>query len=107
MAEKYEHCKRKFMWKIEYYKVTLRTILASLSVITVILLAVIGYSYKPISDIAVLKIEVKNIHEKLDILIKNGEHEKINYTETGSQLPRPQGSRLESILGSTTNRSTR
>lgn len=74
MKEQYEHCKRKFLWKIEYYKICLRTILASLSVITIVILAVVGYSYEPIRDIATLKEAVRRMDKKLDVLIKNGEN---------------------------------
>ena len=70
--EKYEHCKRKFLWKSQYYKSILKTVLSSCGIAAVIILAIVGYSYGPVSDIAALKVEVKNIHKKLDILIKNG-----------------------------------
>ena len=53
-----------------YYKVILRTVIASVTSVTIILMGIIGWSYRPISDIAVLKKEVKIMHEKLDVVIK-------------------------------------
>jgi hypothetical protein len=54
----------------------LRTVLTSLGIITIIILAVVGYSYEPIADIATLKEAVRRMDKKLDILIKNGKEKK-------------------------------
>lgn len=101
MKEQYEHCKRKFLWKAEYYKLTLRTVLGSLGVITIIILAVVGYSYQPIRDIATLKVEVKVMNEKLDVIIKNGEKEqKSEKTEKHSKTEKsvmPDEIRIDSL----------
>jgi len=62
-------CDKKYLSKLEYYKIMLRLVLLSLATISTILLAVIGWSYTPIQDIAVLKNEVKQMNKKLDKII--------------------------------------
>ena len=54
-----------------YYKNMLRLFISSVSTIVVILLTIIAWSYKPISDIAILKTKVVIMDKKLDIIIEN------------------------------------
>ena len=69
--EQIKNCVDKFMTKLDYYKLMFRFFLFSLGTISIILLTVIGWSYNPIRDIAVLKREVMIMNEKIDKLLKN------------------------------------
>jgi len=65
IAYQYISCRK------NYYKTMLRMIIGFVSSTFLILAGVIAWSYNPISDIAVLKSEVKTMNKKLDVLIKD------------------------------------
>ena len=69
------------MSKLGYYKMVLRTVLASLTVTTALILTVIAATYQPIRDIAVLKSQVLEINRKLDFLIKKSHNEEAQKIE--------------------------
>lgn len=60
----YVKCRR------DYYKSILTFFLGSLSTIIVIVSGIILWSYEPLKDIAVLKVELRIVQEKLDLIIK-------------------------------------
>ncbi len=84
-----EDCEKKFLSKLSYYKIMLRSILGSIGVIVVIVGSVVAWSYTPIRDIATLKAQVIAMHEKLDKAIKNGKKE-----DKKVQKPRTSGADL-------------
>lgn len=60
-----EECNEKFILKLEYYRMLFKMFLLSLGTVTLIVLTVVGWSYTPIQDIAVLKREVKIMSEDI------------------------------------------
>ena len=66
-----EECEKKFMTKLSYYRIALSTVLASLGIIVAIVMTIIGASYGPVKDIATMKVQITEIHEKVDLIIKN------------------------------------
>ena len=81
VKEQTVECDGKFMSKLSYYKTVLRTVLASLTVTTALILTVIAATYQPIRDIAVLKSQVLEINAKLDFLIKKSHNEEAQKIE--------------------------
>lgn len=76
LSNQYLYCQK------NYYKNLLRVVLSGISTIVIILGGIIAWSYQPISDIQVLKTQVKIINGKLDVIIKNDSKKTINYIET-------------------------
>lgn len=70
-SQQTEKCIKLFMSKLEWYKMIFRMFILSLGTITILIMAVIGWSYTPIKDIAVLKREVCLMSKKIDELVKD------------------------------------
>lgn len=81
MKEQFEQCKGKFLWKAEYYKLTLRAVLGSLGAITVVVISVGSVALGPIQDIAAMKQELKTMHQKVDKILNGDEKEESVKTE--------------------------
>lgn len=71
IASQYMLCRK------NYYKNVLRVLIGGISTIIIIMAGIVGWSYQPVSDIQVLKIQMKVIEGKLDIMLKNNKNNKI------------------------------
>ena len=86
-----------------YYKSVLKTVIGGISTIVIILAGIIAWSYQPISDIQVLKLQMKVIDGKLDVILDNKGKEKI-FDKRNSE---PLGAILIVKRGKNGNRFTR
>jgi hypothetical protein len=72
----------------DYYKTWLKLVLGSLGTIIVIVGSIVLWSYEPMRDITVLKMEVKSMQEKLDLILKfKGGIEKKEISDLSDNYP--------------------
>lgn len=71
----------------DYYKTMLKLVLGSLGTIIVIVGSIVLWSYGPMRDITIMKMEVRIMQEKLDIILKKNGYKKKNISEKLENKP--------------------
>jgi len=67
-------CGKDFLLKADYYKSIIKSIAWIIAVAVLLFGGVVGWSYRPIKEIAELKVEMRVVNSKLDHIIKmNGD----------------------------------